>query len=86
MYEVLLTREALRTYRRVDRPLLQKLNRCIQNLASNPHSHPNIKQLKGVLRGRFRYRVGDWRVVYQIDESEKRVTVLVIGHRSSAYD
>ena len=86
MYEVLLTKEALRTYQKVGRPLLQKLNRCIQHLSEDPRSHPNIKPLKGVLRGRLRYRVGDWRVVYQIDEPQKQVIVLVIAPRGAAYN
>jgi len=32
------------------------------------HEHPNIKQLKGPLAGHFRYRIGDWQVIYQVDE------------------
>ena len=86
MYEILLTREALQTYKKADRPLLKKLNHCIDNLASDPYFHPNIKRLTGNLRGRFRYRTGSWRVVYQIDEAKKRVHVLSIVHRSTAYD
>jgi mRNA interferase RelE/StbE len=86
MYEVFLSREALRTYHKAARPLLRKLNRCIENLAADPYSHPNIKPLKGVLRGRFRYRVGDWRVVYQVDAVRKRVNVLLIAPRGAVYD
>lgn len=85
MFEVILTREALRIYRKVDKSLASKLNRCFDNLACNPRLHPNVKKLKGILRGRFRYRVGDWRVVYHIDEENKQVIVLVIAHRSNVY-
>ncbi len=34
----------------------------------NPRQHPNIKALKGELAGRYRYRVGDYRVIYRIDD------------------
>ena len=33
-----------------------------------------------------RYRVGDWRVVYDIREEEKQVIILVIAHRSRVYN
>ncbi len=86
MYEIILTQEAERTYRKVDTPLVRKFNRCTENLSSNPYSHPNIKRLTGTLRGLFRYRIGDWRVVYRVDEENKLVVILVIAHRSGAYD
>jgi mRNA interferase RelE/StbE len=85
MYEVSLADEALRIYRKIHQPLLQKVNRCLDSLALNPYSHPNIKRLTGRLRGRFRYRIGDWRIVYRVEEHSKCVTILLISHRSSAY-
>ncbi|MBU4273553.1 MAG: type II toxin-antitoxin system RelE/ParE family toxin [Planctomycetes bacterium] len=86
MYEIVFTEEALRAYRKADSPLARKLNRCFDNLAEDPRSHPNIKRLTGTLRGRFRYRVGDWRVVYRVDDKVRRITILVIAHRSGVYD
>ncbi|MFQ5813205.1 MAG: type II toxin-antitoxin system RelE/ParE family toxin [Anaerolineae bacterium] len=44
-----------------------------------------MKRLKEPLAGHFRYRVGDWRVTYQVDEQEHEVTVLLIAHRSKVY-
>ena len=85
MYEVFLTREAQRFYERADPVLVRKLNRCFERLRENPYEHPNIKQLKGPLAGHFRYRIGDWRVIYQVDEQRREVTVLLIVHRSKAY-
>ncbi len=85
MFEVILTREALRNYLKAEAPLVRKLNRCFDILARYPYSHPNIKKLTGLLRGRFRYRLGDWRVVYRIDEKNKQVIILVIAHRSDVY-
>jgi len=68
MYEVFLTREARRFYEEAEASLVRRLNRCFQYLKENPYEHPNIKRLKGPLSGYFRYRVGDWRVVYSVDE------------------
>jgi len=85
MYEVLLTRDAQKFYQGADAPLVRRLNRCFDQLRRNPYEHPNIKRLRGPLEGYWRYRVGDWRVVYRVDEDEHIVTIILIVHRSKAY-
>jgi mRNA interferase RelE/StbE len=44
MYEIELTARARRSYEKADKPLARKLNRCFDQLAQNPHTHPNIKR------------------------------------------
>lgn len=85
MYEILLTRKAQKFYQQADSSLVSRLNRCFAQLHQNPYQHPNIKQLKGSLAGRFRYRVGDWRVVYKVEEEKQLVTVLLIAPRGKVY-
>jgi len=86
MYDVNLSPEAQRFYSQADPPLARKLARCFILLEHDPRRHNNIKRLTGQLVGRWRYRMGDWRVVYRIDERAKRVNVLVIAHRSEVYE
>lgn len=43
------------------------------------------KPLKGIFRGLFRYRCGDYRVIYSIDRREERLVVLTVGHRKDVY-
>ena len=43
------------------------------------------KSLKGIFRGLFRYRCGDYRVIYSIDRREERLVVLTVGHRKDVY-
>ena len=50
------------------------------------HIYPNIKALKGEFSGYYRYRVGDYRVIYEIDDNSKLVTILLIAHRSRVYE
>ena len=85
MYELLLTKEAQNFYEKTDPVLLKKINRCFELLKKNPFDHPNIKSLKGPLAGYCRYRLGDWRVVYRIEEQKKQVIILLIVHRKNAY-
>ncbi len=84
-YEVLLARPAQEAYERADPPLARRMNRCFWRLGEDPYQHPNIKRLKGSLAGYHRYRVGDWRVVYKVDDAHREVTVLLIIHRSQGY-
>jgi len=34
----------------------------------------------------FKLRIGDWRVMVDIDDSTKTITVLKVGHRRNVYD
>ena len=85
MYEVLLHPDAQKVYANAPKSLAKKIARCLQQLEQNPRSHPNIKALKGDLAGYYRYRIGDYRVVYSIEDQVIQVFVVVIAHRSDVY-
>ncbi len=85
MYEIWLTRDAQKFYQAADASLIRRLNRCFDQLRRNPYRHPNIKRLRSQLAGHWRYRMGDWRVVYRVDEDKQAVTVILIAHRNKAY-
>ena len=86
MFEVILSPEAELFYADADRPLARKLARCFARLEHDPRCHNNIKRLSGEYAGLLRYRVGDWRVLYRIDDEKPRVWVLSIAHRSDVYE
>ena len=66
--------------------LQKKLDRCFDILKVSPRNYPNIKSLKGSLSGYYRYRVGDYRVIYEIDDNLNQVTVILIAHRGKIYE
>ncbi len=70
----------------VDKALAKKIARCLELLQQNPRFHPNIKPLKGNYSGYYRFRVGDYRVIYSIDDETMQVLVDTIAHRSEVYD
>jgi len=86
MYKVELSLEAEKVFAKSDKNLAKKLVRCFQTMEENPHFHPNIKPLKGNYLGYYRYRVGDYRVIYAIDEQKVLVNVILIAHRSKVYE
>jgi mRNA interferase RelE/StbE len=86
MFEVILSPEAQAFFAAAEPPLARKLARCFRQLEHEPRRHNNIKRLTGKLAGRLRYRLGDWRVIYRIDDDARQVHVLVIAHRSEVYE
>lgn len=86
MYKVRLVKGAAKFFKSVDPSLAKRLARAFEVLEESPHQHPNIKALKGELAGRYRYRVGDYRVIYRIDDDDAEVIVLLIKHRRDAYE
>ena len=86
MYSVELSREAQRFYERCDKPVSRKLARCFQSLETNPRKGNNVKPLGGKFRGCYRYRVGDLRVVYTVNDRDVTVFVITIAKRSDVYE
>jgi len=86
MYEVLLHPDAQKVYVNANKALAKKIVRCLQQLEQTPRSHPNIKALKGNFSGYYRYRIGNYRVIYSVDDQLVQVLVIAIAHRSEAYE
>ncbi len=69
----------------LDRLPTESYNRIVSRLISlrdNPRP-ARAKKLHG--RGCYRIRVGNYRILYTIDESEKKVEVVSIAHRREVY-
>jgi len=64
--------------------VLSRIVTKLETLAETPRP-PGCKKLKGY-KDHWRLRVGDWRVVYIIDDAEKIVSVTRIAHRREVYD
>jgi mRNA interferase RelE/StbE len=86
MYEVLLNPDAEKIYVNAEKNLAKKIARCLQQLEQTPRSHPNIKALKGQFAGYYRYRIGDYRVIYSVEDELVQVFVIIIAHRSQVYE
>jgi mRNA interferase RelE/StbE len=68
----------------LDDALFTRIDRKILAVAGNPRP-AGCKKLKGY-KDLWRVRVGDWRVLYIIDDAAKLVTVTRIAHRREAYE
>ena len=54
-------------------------------LKEEPHYGNNIKKLKNYNPETWRYRIGNYRVFYEINDSEKIVSIIAIKTRQNAY-
>ncbi|NCA11678.1 type II toxin-antitoxin system RelE/ParE family toxin [bacterium] len=86
MFEVVLSPEAQDFYAAADKPLARKLARCFRQLEREPRRHSAIRMLTGPFAGMRRYRIGDWRAIFTIDEERSLVSVLAIAHRREVYE
>ena len=81
-YEVFLLRRAQKQLANLPKQNYSRVRDSIVALAANPRPS-GCKKLTG--REGWRVRTGDYRVVYDVDDGQKRVTVLDIGHRKDIY-
>lgn len=85
MFKILLTSKAEKFYLSSKDSLASKLNRAFDEICLQPFIGKNIKKLKGSLNGMYRYRIGNYRIVYEVDNSIKIVSIVWIGKRKEAY-
>jgi len=83
-YEIRLYREAIKALDRMDRKTEERIRRRLWELADNPTAPRLSKPLKGMERLRSS-RVGEWRILYVVDELNMAVAVLAVRPRGQAY-
>jgi mRNA interferase RelE/StbE len=82
-YTIQIDRGAEKTLRKQPRNLAARIIKAIFALADNPHP-PNSLKVEGH-DYLYRLRVGDWRIIYQVDDDQLLILVLEIGSRSDIY-
>ena len=82
-FEVRLTRAAERGLAAVDKPTLRRIDAAILGLAVAPHP-AGSKKLQGS-DDLYRIRIGDYRVIYLVEDKHLVVLVVAVGHRRDVY-
>jgi len=83
-YSLEIKHSAQKEFDALDDALFNRIDRKILALAGDPRP-AGCKKLKGYTN-QWRIRVGDWRVVYIIDDTAKLVSVTRIAHRREVYE
>lgn len=82
-YRIELRPAAVRALRRLDPPVARRVRGAIELLAVDPRP-PAARPLRG--RDGYRVRVGDYRIIYSIQDDVLRVVVVTLGHRRDVYE
>ncbi|MBI4701774.1 MAG: type II toxin-antitoxin system RelE/ParE family toxin [Deltaproteobacteria bacterium] len=80
-FDVVITRRAERDIARLDNEVRTRIHRALLELTEDPLRH--ARRLSSTDLGQYRVRVGDWRVIFDLERSD--VVVLRIGHRREIY-
>ncbi len=85
MYVIETTRDASRALRKMPSNVAALIGSKIETLAADPFApNNNVKKLKG--SDDYRLRVGDWRVVYTLQNDKLIITIVRIAPRGDIYE
>ncbi len=82
MFRLELTRRAEKELRRLPTGLQGRIAKAINGLLASPRP-PGSKKLRGVEA--YSLRVGEYRIVYLVDDTQRLVTVVRVKHRRDVY-
>ena len=84
MFEVEYSNQAWRFLRKTEKKLTERLLRKIESLREQPITH-DTKVIRGYKEKLFRARVGDYRILYEIDYKANKIGIIKIDKRERVY-
>lgn len=86
-YQVVYTKKAIKGLKQVDKAQQRLIIAWIEkNLINSEDPRSLGKSLKGNLKAYWRYRVGNYRILADIDDDEIKIIVFNVGHRKNIYE
>ncbi len=82
IYRIELRPAAVKALRSIPKPHINRLRGAIALLAANPRP-PGAKKLRAP--DAYRVRVGDYRIIYTVEDDVLLIVVLALGHRQGIY-
>ena len=82
-YRLIIKRSAERDLRRLPRELFLRLNKQILALREEPRP-AGVRKMEGSVSD-WRLRVGDYRLLYEVNDTERTVTIVRVRHRRDVY-
>ena len=81
-YETEFTPTFLKLLRKLDKPIKERVLKAVTEIANEPRKGSQLVFAKEVC---FKWRIGDYRMIYTIDQRRRVVTFVVVDHRSRVY-
>ena len=84
MFRVLYAASVLKDLKKIDRRSLRFIKKRLEELRNFPDV-PNIKHLSNHPLADYRMRVGNYRILFDVNWEKKEIYVLKVGHRRDVY-
>lgn len=85
MYQIIILPKALQDLSKIDKTISKRIIDKLTWLSENIETITSLP-LGGGLSGFYKLRIGDWRVIYDIDHDARVITVHKVGHRREIYE
>ncbi|MDJ0597243.1 MAG: type II toxin-antitoxin system RelE/ParE family toxin [Crocosphaera sp.] len=85
LYRIEFNKRVKKYFRSIKPQDVQRIKTAITQLSENPRPI-GYKKLKGQNNDYYRIRVGNYRVIYTIEDNVLLIVVIRIGHRQEVYD
>jgi mRNA interferase RelE/StbE len=82
-YRIEVKERAIKELTKIQPDIGRRILRSIENLGSNPRPIQSHKLSES--DSSYRLKVGDYRVLYQVSDSDKTITIFKVGHRREVY-
>ena len=81
------SKPALKSLERLEKKISARILDRFEKLAEceNPLQQKDIRSLEGKLKGYYRYRVGEYRIIFELDTHQRRIGILAVVPRGKGY-
>ena len=83
MYELIYSPSALKQLQKLEHNIRERIIIALERLRIRPESC-DLKKLVGM--SGYRFRVGDYRIIFDMEKDKLIILILQIGHRKNIYD
>ena len=81
-FEIIWSASAIKDLKKIDRPIAKRIFETVTRLKKDPY-HNIIKLTNSPY---YRLRVGDYRVILDMEKNKLRILIIKIGHRNKIYN
>ena len=85
MVQIVVHKNAIKYLQKLSSDQKEKIKTALQKLAVAPDKYPGVISMVGKWAGYKRIRIGNFRVIYYFDPSEKKIYVDLVGPRGDIY-
>ncbi len=82
IYSVIFSDNALRQFKKLERKVQERINTALDRIRIRPYTYV----IKLVGKPGYKVRVGDYRIIMDIEQQRLLILVIKVGHRRNVYD